>query len=94
MEKYVTEQCKVGATMVVLGSVQVTSNVFDSVMVRGCLGQGFCLLCRCLLCGQVCKPTMVVPGSVQVTSNVFGSVMVRRGVGGASAQGQAMCRAR
>ncbi|GAX80160.1 hypothetical protein CEUSTIGMA_g7598.t1 [Chlamydomonas eustigma] len=32
MERYVATECKPGATLVVMGSVQITSNVFDSVV--------------------------------------------------------------
>lgn len=33
MERYVVAECKPGATLAVMGSVKVTSNVFDSVVV-------------------------------------------------------------
>jgi hypothetical protein len=33
MECYVVAECKPGATLVVMGSAQITSNVFDSVVV-------------------------------------------------------------
>ena len=34
MEQYVISECKPGATLAVMGSVELTSNVFDSVVVR------------------------------------------------------------
>ena len=34
MERYVAAECKPGSTLAVMGSVKVTSNVFDSVVVR------------------------------------------------------------
>ncbi len=40
MERYVDSDCRPGATLVVMGSVQITSNVFDSVVVRASLGVG------------------------------------------------------
>jgi hypothetical protein len=33
MERYVASECRPGATVVIMGSMQITSNVFDSVVV-------------------------------------------------------------